>query len=96
MVERSLPGLENVSDRKALTTVALVQKHVVPLPTGLVSKSEITYRQRPFQIYALAGIIAALEKLLFLPLFSAFLFKIVIRIIITFRYDPHVSLVERV
>lgn len=73
-VKRSLPGLENVSDRKALTTVALVQKHVVPLPTGLVSKSEITYRQRPFQIYALAGIIAVLEKLLFLPLFSAFLF----------------------
>lgn len=43
MVKRSLPGLENVSDRKALTTVALVQKHVDPLPTGLVSKSEITY-----------------------------------------------------
>ena len=42
MVKRNLPSLENISDLKALKTGALVQKHVVPLPAGLVSKSEIT------------------------------------------------------
>lgn len=42
MAKRNLPSLENISNLKALKTGALVQKHVVPLPAGLVSKSEIT------------------------------------------------------